>query len=121
MSRTFPCLQGEDGKVFTWLSYLDDLGSPTGKPRVHEVLFSEALAERSQETIGVLMDGDEVNALVGVENDDEGSNPSRGQQSPRRTSADTDQPMIEFFEVGPVDLPPKADPTARPVPERPQV
>ena len=112
---------GEDGKIFIWLSYLDDLGSPIGKPRVHEVLFSEALAQRSQEAIGVLMDGGRVNALVGAESDDEGSNPSRGQQSPRGTSADTDQPMIEFFEVGPVDLPPKADPSARPVPEGSQV
>lgn len=60
MSRTFPCLQGEDGKVFTWLSYLNELGSWTGKPWVHEVLFSEALAQRSQETVDVLMDGDEA-------------------------------------------------------------
>lgn len=106
--------RGEEGKIFIWLSHLDDLGSPVGKPRVHEVLFSQALAQRSQEAIGVLMDGGRVNALVGAESDDEESSSSRSQQSPEGNSADTDQPMIEFFEVGPVDLPPKADPSARP-------
>ena len=107
-------VRGEEGKIFIWLRYLDDLGSPMGKPRVHEVLFSDALAQRSQEAIGVLMEGGRVNAVVGTESDDENVNRIQGRQSSGGISVDTDQPMIEFFQVGPVDLPPKADPSARP-------
>lgn len=100
---------GEEGRIYIWLRNVDDSGMPFGKPRVHEMLFSEALAQRSQEAIGILMDGGKLNAVVEVL-DGEVSDQEREGSSSSVTATGGDL-LIKFLEVGAVDLPPKADPT----------
>ena len=98
---------GEEGRIYIWLRHLDDLEQPVGKPRVHEILFDDVLAQRTQEVLASLMDGQQINGFVRMREtaDDQEARP--GGQDEGNLGNQESGLIIEFKEVGKVDLPPK--------------
>jgi len=98
---------GEEGRIYIWLRHLDDLEQPVGKPRVHEILFDDVLAQRTQEVLASLMDGQQINGFVRMRETVNDQEAGSGGQNIGILGNQESGLMIEFKEVGKVDLPPK--------------
>ena len=98
---------GEEGRSYIWLRHLDDLEQPVGKPRVHEILFDDVLAQRTQEVLASLMDGQQINGFVRMRETVNDQEAGSGGQNKGNLGNQESGLMIEFKEVGKVALPPK--------------
>ena len=100
-------VSGEEGRIYIWLRHLDELNQPYGKPRVHEVLFENALAQRTQDVLSSLMDGRQINGFVEMREEGEEADGAERTDSEGTLSSRDSAWVIEFREVEKVDLPPK--------------
>jgi len=98
---------GEEGRIYIWLRHLDDLEQPVGKPRVHEILFDNALAQRTQEVLTSLMDGRQINGFIQMRETVDDQEAGVGSQNGGNLGTQESGLIIEFKEVDKVDLPPK--------------
>ena len=89
------------------MRHLDELNQPYGKPRVHEVLFENALAQRTEEVLASLMDGRQINGFVQMSDDGAEADALSGQDNQGSLSSEDASLVIEFREVEKVALPPK--------------
>ena len=100
-------ITGEEGRIYIWLRHLDELNQPYGKPRVHEVLFENALAQRTEDVLASLMDGRQINGFVQMSEDGAEADALSGQDNQGSLSSEDASLVIEFREVEKVALPPK--------------
>ena len=102
--------EGNEGEIYFWIKNLNSLEQPYGKPRAYSIRWSEENAQKAEEALNKMDDGEILNGNISrnILSGDREKSEGNIYEEEGSSSSEAGEPSFEFKEVAPPILPPKS-------------
>lgn len=101
---------GEEGEIYFWVKNLNTLEQPYGKPRAYAIQWSQENAQKAEEALSKMDDGQILNGNISrnILSGDRKKSEGDIYEEEGLSSTEAGEPSFEFREIDPPALPPKS-------------
>tara|TARA_B100000965_G_scaffold111215_1_gene91793 strand:+ start:1359 stop:1919 length:561 start_codon:yes stop_codon:yes gene_type:complete len=100
---------GQEGEIYFWVKNLNASEQPFGKPRAYSIRWSEENAQKAEEALSKMDDGQILNGNISrnILSGDRKKSEGSIYEEEGSSSSEEGEPSFEFKEIEPPALPPK--------------